>query len=124
MSDQERLSQPQPTGPETSPPLGESPWFWILLFSLVATIALSMMHHRYSARQQAIERKFFAREHVARQAREGRPASPQLPPQLAPGTALVIPLWPLALLFALLAAAAAMMLYREISRRRESSRSL
>lgn len=115
------MSQQEPTQQEAEPPLGESPWFWTLLFSLVGTLALGMMHHRYAARQQAIERRFYAREHFARQALEGRVAAEDLPARVAPDAGLAIPLWPMAVLFAMLAVTSAGMLYREW-RRRESAR--
>ena len=92
VSDRELLSQPPPDGPETPPPLGESPWLWLLLFSLVATIPLSMMHHRYSARQRRSNGSSLPVSMSPDEAREGRPVSPQLPGPLSPGSPLVIPL--------------------------------
>ncbi|MCA9247016.1 MAG: hypothetical protein KDA42_07875 [Planctomycetales bacterium] len=43
-------------------PITDSPWFWALLFSLVALIALQIMARKYSLRQTQIEQQYQGRQ--------------------------------------------------------------
>ena len=50
---------------EKCAPITDSPWFWVLAFSLTGLLALAAMSGKYSRRQANIERKYQARERVA-----------------------------------------------------------
>jgi FtsH-binding integral membrane protein len=99
------------------PPITDSPWFWVLLFSSMAMVALLVMSHKYTRRQAIIERHYQANERVTEQfenkspdtARTDDGQSPR--PFASPGHNLIT-LWPLAVLMALIAATSATMLYR------------
>ena len=96
----------------TRPPITDSAWFWVLVFSLMALGALAAMSGKYGRRQANIERQYQARERVA--AGDRGPAAnddEQRRSFAMPGQTLV-PLWPLAFLLAAVAAIAATMLYR------------
>jgi hypothetical protein len=54
------------SGPEKAPPsVTESPWFWVMLFSLTALAALATIGPKFERREQAIETRFHARERAA-----------------------------------------------------------
>ena len=99
----------------------DSPWFWVLLFSLTALLALAVVGFsgRYGKRQSGIERQYQARERVAEKlAAENNSADggridgqESRRPFATPGEQL-IPLWPLGVLLGLVACFAAAMLYR------------
>lgn len=106
-----------------SAPATDSPWFWILAFSLMGLFALAVIGGKYSRRQANIERNYQARERVAErvtaeaQAVNNSVAAPRINDSEAqreyasPGNRL-IPVWPLAILLGLVSIAAAVMLYR------------
>jgi hypothetical protein len=79
------------------PPLTDSPWFWVLAFSLMALVALAAMSGKYGRRQSTLERQYQARDRVA--AGETGPTAAGgdtgRRPYAMPGQTLV-PLWPLA----------------------------
>jgi hypothetical protein len=108
-------------------PITDSPWFWVLMFSLVGLLALVVIGGKYSRRQAAIERQYQARERVAEKlTAENNPngaarieSSDARRAYATPGDDLV-PLWPLAVLLGLVSVAAAVMLYR--ARRRMVAR--
>jgi hypothetical protein len=97
----------------------DSAWFWVLIFSLMGLVAIFAMHGKYGRRQANIERNYQARERVAEKvAAENNPTEPDRMDNLevrrdfaTPNNQLV-PLWPLALLLALVGVVAAIMLYR------------
>jgi type VI protein secretion system component VasF len=100
-------------------PVTDSPWFWVMMFSLMALGALVAIGGKYGRRQAAIERQFQARTRVAEQlasennsTAETRIAE-QTPPRdfATPGETL-IPLWPLAAVLVLIVVFALIMLVR------------
>jgi hypothetical protein len=101
------------------PPVTDSPWFWLLAFSLMALLALVAIGGKYSRRQANIERQYQARERVAEKlTAENNPSALGRidvanggRPYARPATGL-IPIWPLAVLLGLVSLAAAVMLYR------------
>jgi hypothetical protein len=50
------MSSPNP------PPLAESAWFWVYLFSTAALVALALAAPKYAERQPQLERRFLARQ--------------------------------------------------------------
>jgi hypothetical protein len=104
-------------------PLTDSPWFWVLLFSLFALGALAVMVFSgwYGKRQTRLERQYQARYRVAEQitTENNPPASERIDdlearrPFASPGNNL-IKTWPLAVLLGIVAAVATAMLYRTI----------
>jgi hypothetical protein len=102
-----------------SSPLTDSPWFWVVMFSLMAVGALVAIGGKYGRRQAGIERQYQARTRVAEQwANDNNSAAnPQIDSPTgsrgfaAPGDTL-IPLWPLAVVLLLVSLFAAIMLAR------------
>jgi hypothetical protein len=100
-------------------PLTDSPWFWVLAFSLMALLALVAIGTKYGRRQTRLELQYQARERIAeRRATANNPeAAERIDDQpdrrefVSPGDNL-IPLWPLTLLLFLIAALSAVMLSR------------
>jgi hypothetical protein len=101
-------------------PFTDSPWFWVLMFSLMALGALVAIGGKYGRRQSAIERQYQARERVAErqvaghdsaqaERNEFQQASPR---DFASPDDTLIPLWPLASLLGVVALFAAFMLFR------------
>jgi hypothetical protein len=45
-----------------SPAVTESPWFWLMLFSLAGLAAVATIGPKFERREQSIETKFHARE--------------------------------------------------------------
>jgi len=107
--------------PETNQQSGitDSAWFWVLVFALMALVALFAMSGKYGRRQANIERNYQARTRVAEQvATENNSGDPDRMDHLevrrdfsTPDENLV-PLWPLAVLLGLAAVVASAMLYR------------
>jgi hypothetical protein len=104
-------------------PVTDSPWFWVLAFSLMGLLALVVIGGKYSRRQANIERNYQARERVAQrvtaeaQAENNSGAAPRigdLEAQRAYATPRnrLVPVWPLAILLTLVSIASAGMLYR------------
>ena len=97
----------------------DSPWFWVLIFSVMGLLALAVIGGKYGRRQANIERQYQARERVAEKlAAENNPAaadrienSDARRAYATPGDQLV-PIWPLAILLGLVVVVAAAMLYR------------
>jgi hypothetical protein len=106
---------------ETNPqsPLTDSPWFWVLAFSLMALLALVAIGGKYGRRQTRLELQYQARERVAdRRAAVNNPdAAARIDDQApqrefaSPGDNL-IPLWPLAAVLVLVSIFSAVMLSR------------
>ena len=94
----------------------DSPWFWVLLFALMALVLLVAIGRKYERRQANIERNYQGRSRVAeRVTREGEnnlPQTERIEEQDAqreyatPGNQL-IPAWPLAILLGLISIAQA-----------------
>jgi hypothetical protein len=62
--------------PREVPPVTESPWFWVLLFSLAALAGIATIGPKFERREQAIETKFHARERgLKREAAEAEGAT-------------------------------------------------
>jgi hypothetical protein len=97
----------------------DSPWFWVLAFSLMSLLALVAIGGKYGRRQTRLELQYQARERVAeRRAAANNPeASARIDDRAtrrdfaSPGDNL-IPLWPLAALLFLVAIFSAVMLGR------------
>jgi hypothetical protein len=47
-------------------PLTDSAWFWVLVFALMAEVALFALAPKYARRQGQIETRYEARERIAR----------------------------------------------------------
>jgi len=101
-------------------PLTDSPWFWVLLFSLVGLLALIAMSPKYRQRQANIERQYQARERVAERitAENNSGAAERIDeleaqrPYVMTTSDKLVPIWPLAVLLALVSLVAAVMLWR------------
>ncbi len=114
--------------PNPKSPLTDSPWFWVLAFSLTGLLALAAIGGKYGRRQANIERQYQARERVAEKLTaennlEGAARLDSLDarrPFATPGDDL-IPIWPLAVLLGLVSMMAATMSYR--GRRRPTTKS-
>jgi hypothetical protein len=52
----------------------ESPWFWVLIFSLAALAAIATIGPKFERREEAIETKFHARERATGREAIERPA--------------------------------------------------
>lgn len=107
-----------------SPPVTDSPWFWVLVFVLVGLVGLAAIHDKYGKRQAGIERQYQARERTAEQVAavgkaesgDGKAAEDvPLPAYATPGHNL-ISIWPLFAILAVLGVVAAFMLSRERKR--------
>jgi hypothetical protein len=100
-------------------PITDSPWFWVLAFSLMALLALVAIGGKYGRRQTRLELQYQARERIAeRRAAANNPeAAARIDDQTnrrefaSPGDNL-IPLWPLAAILFLVAILSAAMLRR------------
>ena len=105
--------------PEPAPSITDSPWYWVVAFSLMALLALVVIGPKYGRRQSALERKYQARERIedAREARNNSVGDPRTDELAArrrfatPGDTLV-PLWPLAAILVIVVLFAGYMLRR------------
>ena len=107
-----------------SPPFRttDSPWFWGLMFSVMALVGMALIAPKYDIRQRQIEGRFLGRQNAAIE--RSRRAAGLDPVDLAetaedrdvvaPGQ--IVPLWTLATIAGLAAAGSAVMLAREIGR--------
>jgi hypothetical protein len=100
-------------------PLTDSPWFWVLAFSLMAMLALVAIGTKYARRQTRLELQYQARERIAeRRAAANNPVTAERIDDRSGGREFaspgdnLIPLWPLAILLFLIAAFSAAMLSR------------
>jgi hypothetical protein len=59
----------------TKPPLSDSPWFWVYLFTTFALIVLMVMRPRVQERQAQIERKTQGRQRALEQAAGQTPST-------------------------------------------------
>ncbi|MFM7107456.1 MAG: hypothetical protein ACKOZU_02445 [Planctomycetaceae bacterium] len=114
---------------ETSHPTGggprfratDSPWFWMLVFSLTAAAGLAAIAPKFAGRQARLEGRWAGREQAA--VERARRAAGLEPTDLAEEARepdaeprRVVALWPLAVLAGLVAAGSAAMLAREARR--------
>jgi hypothetical protein len=91
----------------SSVPATESPWFWVMLFSLAGLAALFTIGPKFERREQGIETKFHARERgLGREAAE--PPSDDAPAEV-PQWEPIFTIGPIA---AVLAAIAALSMYK------------
>ena len=111
-----------------SPPFrtSDSPWFWGLMFSVMALVGMALIAPKYDIRQRQIEGRFLGRQNAAIE--RSRRAAGLDPVDLAetaedrdvvaPGQ--IVPLWTLATLAVLTAGGSAVMLAREIGQGRRA----
>lgn len=107
---------------DSRPSLADSPWFWGLLFALMALAGIGLIAPKFDIRQRQVEGRFLGRQATADE-RVRRSAGLE-PVDLAdsardrdeaqPGR--IVPLWTLALGSASAAAACGVMLWRERQR--------
>jgi hypothetical protein len=93
--------------------LTDSPWFWVLLFSVVALISLFAISGQYGKRQSRLERQYQARERIRTDA-IGEPGRREY----SSADDTLVPIWPLAVVLGGVAVFAAVKLRREHQRRR------
>ena len=100
--------------------LTDSPWFWGLMFSVMALVGIGLIAPKFDKRQRQVEGRFLGRQQSAIE-RERRAAG--LPPVDLADTAQdrelvtpqrIVPLWTLAIAAGAAAAGSAVMLRREI----------
>jgi hypothetical protein len=110
------MSEPSDALRPKRPAVTDSPWFWVLLFSLAGLAALLLISSQYAKRQRRLEMQYQARQEMTRRQVTGEPKArasgeegDAAPP--APGE-LIIPLWPVAVALVVVAAVAARMLVR------------
>jgi hypothetical protein len=79
--------------PASRPRLTDSPWFWLLIFANAALVGLTLIGPKYDRRQGAIERRYEARQEIARRAQEGSPeeANPSAGAAEGPGDEYTLP---------------------------------
>lgn len=94
-------------------PITDSPWFWVLLFSVMGVVALGAISGQYGKRQVRLERQYQARERLA----DDAVGDPERGDYSEPGDTLV-PIWPLAIVLAGVAIIATVMLIRDRRRPR------
>jgi hypothetical protein len=103
----------------SQPPLTDSGWFWALMFSLMALVALGVIGPKWDWRQRQLEGRYLGREQAA--AERQRRAEGLAPVDLAETAAeretvapgRIVPAWTLATLAAAAAVGSAAMLWRE-----------
>jgi hypothetical protein len=100
--------------------LTDSPWFWGLMFSVMALVGIGLIAPKFDKRQRQVEGRFLGRQQSAIE-RERRAGG--LPPVDLADTAQdrelvapqrIVPLWTLAIAAGAAAAGSAVMLRREI----------
>lgn len=109
-----------------SPPFRatDSPWFWGVLFSVMALVGMALIAPKYDVRQRQIEGRFLGRQqsHIERSRRAAGLEPVDLAESaedrdaVAPGR--IVPLWTLATLAGIAAVGSGVMLAREFGRTR------
>lgn len=102
----------------------DSPWFWALMFSVMALVGIAAIAPKFDRRQRQVEGRFLGREEAAIERR--RRAAGLAPSDLAESARApdarprdrIVPLWTLASLAAAAAVGSAAMLAREVARSR------
>ncbi len=98
------------------PGIADSPWFWAMLFSAAGVVCLLVILPQYAKRQRRLEMQYYARQEIERRQVEGSNAArPQGQEGAAPPPAageLIIPLWPLLVLFSGMMIVSSAMLWR------------
>lgn len=115
----DRQTNPQSEIRNPKSSVTDSPWYWVLVFSLMALAALAAISGKYGRRQANIERQYQARERIAEKQADqnnrtnaARIENQEARRPFATPDERLIPLWPLAILLGLVALVAAAMLYR------------
>jgi hypothetical protein len=112
---------------EEHSPSTDSPWFWVLAFSLMALAALVAIGPKYGRRQANMDVKYQARERIEADRAAGN--NPVTEPRFdeladrrdfASADNTLVPLWPLAAILAVVALFAWVMLVTRSRRGRES----
>jgi hypothetical protein len=99
--------------------LTDSPWFWGLLFSLMALAGIGLIAPKFDVRQRQVEGRFLGRQAAAdertrRSAGRGpRANAHSAPDREAAQPGRIVPLWTLAVGAAAAAAGCGVMLWRE-----------
>jgi len=114
--------EPPSPGPAGFRPT-DSPWFWGLMFSLMALVGIGLIGPKFAKRQGQLERRYLGRERAAvERSRRAVGLDPQdlaatavEPPPLtaAEPAERIVPLWTLATAAGAAAACSAAMLWRE-----------
>lgn len=115
------LESPDPSaaGPTEKPPLTDSGWFWALLFSLMALLAIALIGPKWDWRQRQLEGRYLGRQQAALERQ--RRAEGLDPVDLADAAAdreavapeRIVPAWTLTAVAAVAAVGSAAMLWRE-----------
>jgi len=81
---------------DRQPPLTDSAWFWLLMFSTAAMLALLSIGPKYGRRQEGVERKYETRRETARRINElaaGGEGELRSSPVDPAERELLVPLW-------------------------------
>ena len=100
------------------PPITDSPWFWVLLFSIVGLVALGGISGQYGKRQARLERQYQARERIRDHTLGNGAVNDPTRRDYATPEHTLVPIWPLAVVLGGVVVLAAVMLGREHQRRR------
>lgn len=104
--------------------LTDSPWFWAMLFSLMALVGLGLIAPKFDVRQRQIEGRYLGRQKAAEErARRSAGLEPvnladEAVDREAAAPRRMVPLWTLATAAGAAAAGSAFMLRREWAARR------
>jgi hypothetical protein len=90
------------------PPITDSPWFWVLLFSAMGLALLFVFHGQISKRQARLDRQYQARDRVMDQAVNDPARREYSTPEHT-----LIPIWPLATCLVVAMIVAVLMLQRD-----------
>ena len=105
--------------PEPPLRLADSPWFWGLLFSVMALVGIGLIGPKYARRQAQVEGRFLGRQRaeIERQRRAAGLAPVDLAETAAPieeaPPERIVPLWTLVGVAGVAALGSATMLWRE-----------
>jgi hypothetical protein len=99
--------------------LTDSPWFWALVFSLMALVGLGLIAPKFEVRQRQVEGRFLGRQQAATERQRRAAGLPEIDlaesardrGEVAP--ARIVPLWTLVALAATACIVSFMMLARE-----------